>query len=58
LEGDVLKIAYSINCLPGTREHELEWAKEMRERRPKCFGLDPDDPKDSTVVLFLRRIKP
>jgi uncharacterized protein (TIGR03067 family) len=52
LQGDELRIAFSLPYLPGTREQELERARKMFDTRPASFVSGPDD---STVVFVLRR---
>ena len=52
LDGNELKIAYSLPYLPGTPEQELERAKKMFATRPGSFI---SGPHDSTLVLVFRR---
>jgi uncharacterized protein (TIGR03067 family) len=58
VEGDDIRIAYSLPFLPGTPEQEIEEAKKMFAKRPKSFDFDPKDLSDSTLVLVFRRAKP
>jgi uncharacterized protein (TIGR03067 family) len=54
LQGDELKIAFSLWFAPGTPEQEIEEGKKMRATRPK--SLLPHR-EDLTVVLTLKRQK-
>jgi uncharacterized protein (TIGR03067 family) len=54
IEGNKLKIAYSLPYLPGTPEQELERAKKMFATRPKSFVPGPEE---STLVLIFERKK-
>jgi uncharacterized protein (TIGR03067 family) len=53
LEGDDLKIAFTLWFFPGTPEQELVAAKKMRATRPKSL----DAKQDLVVVLTLKRQK-
>jgi uncharacterized protein (TIGR03067 family) len=54
LDGDDLRIAFSLTFEPSTPEQESKRAKEMAERRPTSF-----EPKkeDLTMILLLKRQK-
>jgi uncharacterized protein (TIGR03067 family) len=54
LQGEELKIAFSLWFSPGTPEQELEQAKKMRATRPK--SLVPQR-EDLTLILTLKRQK-
>jgi uncharacterized protein (TIGR03067 family) len=54
LQGDELKIAFTVWFSPGTPEHEIAEGKKMRATRPK--SLVPHR-EDLTVILTLKRQK-
>ncbi len=53
LEGDDLKIAFTLGFSPGTPEQELAAAKKMRATRPNSL----DAKQDLVLVLTLKRQK-
>jgi len=52
LEGDQLKIAFTLTFAPGTPEDELKEAKRIFAIRPKSFDSKPEE---LTFILVLHR---
>jgi uncharacterized protein (TIGR03067 family) len=54
LNGDELKIAFTLWFAPGTPKEEIERARKMRATRPKSLETRPEN---LTLVLTLKRQK-